>query len=77
VFNLRCASCHGERGNAPGAPAVMGPGTLRGFADTASLCEYIASSMPPGHERLDARDARDTCDYVARVGRLAPTGRDR
>ncbi len=69
IFNLRCASCHGERGNAPGVAAVMGPGALRRFADTESLCAFIASRMPPGARRLETRDAKAVCAYVAAVSR--------
>ncbi|MEB2312219.1 MAG: cytochrome c [Sorangiineae bacterium] len=74
VFNLRCASCHGEVGNAPGYPVVMGPGALQGFADQESLCEYIAAYMPPGSSRLAREDAQATCDYLGRIARVPRRG---
>jgi len=46
AYNLHCASCHGERGNAPGVVPVMGPRALQGLREVAELEAYVAKEMP-------------------------------
>ena len=66
VFALRCASCHGETGNAPGAPPVMGPGTLARFERVADLQAFVAQRMPPD-DPVSEDDARVVSRYLAAV----------
>lgn len=62
VFNLYCASCHGEHGVAPGVVPVMGPGALRSsFGTGLDLLRYLEATMPPGPSAQDLSPA----DYVA------------
>lgn len=47
MFNIHCASCHGELGNAPGVVRVLGPSALSRFDDARELFEYTSVEMPP------------------------------
>ncbi len=66
VFALHCASCHGESGNAPGAPPVMGPGALSRFQGQSDLYAFVAPRMPP-KAPLPEADARAVSHYLAIV----------
>jgi mono/diheme cytochrome c family protein len=76
VFALRCGSCHGENGVAPGTPPVMGSRALRprpGLENGRDLLRRLKATMPPGDDAGSLTDAEylAVTEYLLRVQRLA------
>jgi len=69
VFALYCASCHGETGNAPGTPAVMGPRALDDFDSEPGLRGFVSRRMPP-RGTLEPDEVSAVSRYLWRVARL-------
>jgi mono/diheme cytochrome c family protein len=80
IFNLYCAHCHGEEGNAPGIPPVMGPGALRampGRETALELFRYNEARMPPGGRAASGLDRSDywaVTEYLVRVAQRPLSG---
>ncbi len=60
VYQLRCASCHGAKGE--GAKAYPKP--LAGSRSVNELSRFIAQSMPPGPRKCPAPEAQKVAAYV-------------
>lgn len=71
VFALYCSSCHGEHGDAPMAPAVLGEGALNRpeLESVGGLHQYLKRSMPPGDAAgsLSDEQYRAVAEYMRRV----------
>lgn len=70
AYNLHCASCHGERGEAPGQSALFTDPTLgERFATGLELLEFLEARMPPGarRESLTRADYLAVTEYLLRA----------
>lgn len=81
AYNLYCASCHGERGEAPDRSSLFeGPSLGGRFATGLELLEYVERRMPPGERAgsLEPRAYLAIAEYVLRArGLVVPRPFDR
>jgi len=71
MFNIHCASCHGELGNAPGIVSILGAKALTGFGDERELFDYTHTEMPPDGkaENLSEDEHWAVVRYMIRASR--------
>lgn len=60
IFRLRCASCHGAKGEG----TKHYPKPLTGSQSVGQLARFIAQSMPPGPKKCTGEDAKRVAAYL-------------